>query len=163
MISAFWRWIGQPLIPLCLSLVHAQALADETVLSVYPEGVKTPIVWDLAQLRALPPIEIETTTPFTDGPQRFVGVSLRQLLGEVNDTAILSLRAVNDYEVAIPVAEINQQFPIIAYLRNGSEMSVRDKGPLWVIYPFDSQPEYQNESTFSRSIWQLVEIRVGGG
>lgn len=161
MNSAFRRWLGRALIPLCLFLAQTRAFADEPVLRVYLAGAETSIDWNLAQLQALPSILIETTTPFTDGPQRFVGVALRRLLGDVDDTAILSLRAVNDYEVTIPVAEINQQSPIIAYQRNGSEMSVRDKGPLWLMYPFDSRPEYQNESTYSRSIWQLVEIRVG--
>ena len=39
-------------------------------------------------------------------------------------------------------------------------MSVREKGPLWVIYPFDSDPEYQTEVIYSRSIWQLDRIVV---
>jgi hypothetical protein len=39
-------------------------------------------------------------------------------------------------------------------------MSVREKGPLWVIYPFDDVPEYQNETIYSRSIWQLDRIEV---
>jgi hypothetical protein len=37
-------------------------------------------------------------------------------------------------------------------------MSVRDKGPLWLIYPYDSKAEYQSETIYSRSIWQLVKI-----
>jgi hypothetical protein len=39
-------------------------------------------------------------------------------------------------------------------------MSLREKGPLWIIYPFDSSPEYQTELTYSRSIWQLNRIEV---
>ena len=45
-------------------------------------------------------------------------------------------------------------------LRNGGRMSVRDKGPLWIVYPFDSSEEYQAELIYSRSIWQLVRIEV---
>ena len=50
--------------------------------------------------------------------------------------------------------------PIIAYSMDGAQMSVRDKGPLWVIYPFDSSPEYRTAVIFSRSIWQLDRIEV---
>jgi hypothetical protein len=39
-------------------------------------------------------------------------------------------------------------------------MSLREKGPLWIIYPFDSSPEYQTELIYSRSIWQLNRIEV---
>lgn len=39
-------------------------------------------------------------------------------------------------------------------------MSVRDKGPLWVIYPYDSDPALQSEVTYARSIWQLVRIEA---
>ncbi len=50
--------------------------------------------------------------------------------------------------------------PIIAYLLNGEEMSIRDKGPLWVIYPFDSDADFRSEVVFSRSIWQLDRLEI---
>ena len=50
--------------------------------------------------------------------------------------------------------------PIIAYYTNGEEMSRRDKGPLWVVYPYDSDIAYQTELVYSRSIWQLDRISV---
>jgi hypothetical protein len=48
----------------------------------------------------------------------------------------------------------------VAYLRNGAEMSMRDKGPLWIVYPYDAKPDYQSELIYSRSIWQLDRIEV---
>ncbi len=41
-------------------------------------------------------------------------------------------------------------------------MSVREKGPLWIVYPYSSSPEFQNEVIYSRSIWQLNRITVEG-
>jgi hypothetical protein len=35
---------------------------------------------------------------------------------------------------------------------------VRDKGPLWVVYPYDSKPDYQSELIYVRSIWQLAQM-----
>jgi hypothetical protein len=39
-------------------------------------------------------------------------------------------------------------------------MAVREKGPLFIIYPFDSAPELKNARYYSRSAWQLKAIEV---
>ena len=39
-------------------------------------------------------------------------------------------------------------------------MSIRDKGPIFMIYPFDKNPELYNEKYFSRSVWQIKSIEV---
>jgi len=104
---------------------------------------------------------VETTTVWTDGLQTFQGVSLHaltELLG-VTEGKLLST-AVNDYTVEIPVADAVEGGPIIAHTRNGEEMSVRDKGPLWIIYPYDSSPDYRTAVIHARSIWQLDRIEV---
>lgn len=47
---------------------------------------------------------------------------------------------------------------ILAYLLDGQPMSVRDKGPLWLVYPYDASPAFRSEVIYSRSIWQLDRI-----
>ena len=49
---------------------------------------------------------------------------------------------------------------MLATKMNGDYMSVRDKGPLFLIYPFDTNPELFNEKYFSRSVWQIREVEV---
>jgi hypothetical protein len=49
---------------------------------------------------------------------------------------------------------------MIAFRMNGAPMSVRDKGPLWIVYPYDSDPRFQTEIIYSRSIWQLDRLEV---
>ena len=39
-------------------------------------------------------------------------------------------------------------------------MSRRDKGPLWVIYPYHDNIDYRSETIYSRSIWQLDRIEA---
>ncbi|HEX9857587.1 MAG TPA: oxidoreductase, partial [Paracoccaceae bacterium] len=46
------------------------------------------------------------------------------------------------------------------YAQNGVPLSVRDMGPLWVIYPYDSDVDYQSEVIYSRSIWQLQRMDI---
>ena len=39
-------------------------------------------------------------------------------------------------------------------------MPVTDKGPLFIVYPFDSNPELKHQLFYSRSAWQLNRIVV---
>jgi hypothetical protein len=71
----------------------------------------------------------------------------------------MSFVALHDYAVTIPLVDAVEGGPILADTMNGVPMSVRDKGPLWVIYPFDANADYQAEHYYARSIWQLHRIQ----
>lgn len=116
---------------------------------------------DQAMLAALPQASFTTTTIWTEGPQTFTGVPLSALLAATGMTgrAILA-RAINDYSVEIPVETWPAEGPIVAYLRNGKPMSVREKGPLWIVYPYDARSDYRSEVVYSRSIWQLDRLEL---
>lgn len=118
-------------------------------------------VFDLAMLQAMDPEQISTTTIWTDGTQSFTGVSLVGLMDtlQVSD-GILKATAINDYSVEMPLSDAAVKNAIVAYLNNGAPMSVRDKGPLWIIFPFDSAASFQTELVYSRSIWQLDRLHV---
>ena len=125
---------------------------------VGPDGERS---YDIAELRAMGEAEITTGTPWTDGVQRFTGVTLAQLLGDAPPPGgTLRLIALNDYESQMPVDAVDPDAPIIAYWRDGNPMSIRDKGPFWVVFPFDSGTQFQSEQMFSRSVWQLVRIVI---
>jgi len=135
------------------------ALAQDIVLTVAHGGETTEL--DMPALKSMEAREFETTTIWTEGPQTFTGVPLAVLLAELGVTeGTIKATAINDYAVEIPVEDAVEGGPIIAYLLNGDPMSVRDKGPLWVVYPYDSNAAYQTEVIYSRSIWQLDRIDV---
>lgn len=117
--------------------------------------------FDLEMLSALGLESIKTTTIWTEGLQTFEGVSLKALaeMLEIESGTFLAT-AINDYTVEVPVSDAVEGGPIIAFMMNGEEMSVRDKGPLWVIYPYDASSNYRTEVIYSRSIWQLDRIEV---
>jgi hypothetical protein len=73
---------------------------------------------------------------------------------------MLTLRALNDYAVEIPVTDAESFSVLVAYAQNGERMAVRDRGPLWIIYPLDSRRELQNPVIHARMIWQLKSIAV---
>ena len=39
-------------------------------------------------------------------------------------------------------------------------MAERDKGPLFMMYPFDGHPELRGAVHYSRAIWQLRHLEV---
>ena len=118
-------------------------------------------VLDLGMLEAIGTTTIETTTIWTEDMQRFEGVSLIALVRELGLSGKnLRATAINDYAVEIPMSDAVEDGPIIAYRLNGETMSVRDKGPLWVIYPYSADAKYRTEVIYSRSIWQLDRIEA---
>ena len=117
--------------------------------------------FDLAMLKAMEAETVETTTIWTEGPQTFTGVTLGTLMAEVGvEEGSIAATAINDYSVEIPFDDASNGTAIIAYMRNGETMSVRDKGPLWVIYNYDSDASVQAEVYYSRSIWQLNRLEI---
>ena len=124
-------------------------------------NVDDTLQFDLQSFAELGDRTIETSTIWTEGVHKFQGVSLHTLteLLDLMDGTLLAT-AINDYTVEIPVSDATPDGPIIAYLLNDEEMSVRDKGPLWIVYPYDSSPDYRTAVIHARSIWQLDRIEV---
>lgn len=121
------------------------------------------VALDEAQLAALPQTSFTTTTTWTDGPQTFQGVLLKDLIAASGATgSTITLTAANDYSISMPMADVASDGPLLAYLMNGKPMTLRDKGPVWMVYPYDANEAYRTEEIYSRSIWQLTTIDFGG-
>ncbi len=119
------------------------------------------LVLDEKAFEALPFTTVKTETPWTTGMVTFEGVSLKALLDLAGAKgATVHAVALNDYAVDVPVADGMNPDVIVAYRMNGERMRVRDKGPLWLIYPLSSQPELRNEATNSKMIWQIKELDI---
>lgn len=160
--------IRAALLALCATLSPAlaspEALLPEALLIVEtPDGI---VQYDLDGLGALPRDSFSTQTIWTEGPQEFTGVPLARLLQDAGidaadmPDATVTATAVNDYAIQIPLSEIGEDYPIVAYLHNDRPMPLRAKGPLWIVYPYDADPAFRTEVTYARSIWQLNRLSV---
>ncbi|QOR39845.1 molybdopterin-dependent oxidoreductase [Billgrantia diversa] len=116
---------------------------------------------DREMLMSLPQGEIETSTPWTEGVGRFEGPLLSALL-EVAGTQSehVRIQALNDYESEVPVSDFHDHGVILALVRDGEPIAVRDLGPMFVLYPFDERPELLNETIRHRSVWHVGSIHV---
>ena len=118
-------------------------------------------LFDMAMLEKLPQHSFSTKTPWDKEAVKFTGPLLRDVLAQAKATgATIRAVALNDYKISIPASDA-QSFELLMALRiNDQPISVRTKGPLFIIYPFDSKPELQSTKYYERSIWQLKAIEV---
>ena len=117
--------------------------------------------FDRAMLEALGENAFSTSTPWYKEPVKFEGVPLAKLMAAVGATGdkIVSF-ALNDYSAEMPMEDAQKLGVILALKRDGEYMSVRDKGPLFIVYPFDSNPDLKAQKYYSRSVWQVARIEV---
>ena len=112
-------------------------------------------------LEALGVSELSLSTPWTDGRQTFDGVLGEKVLDAVgaSGTTIVA-RAINDYQVEIPLSDLRRYPVLFALKHNGNYMRVRNKGPIWIIYPRETYPELDTDLITDRWVWQLSEIII---
>jgi hypothetical protein len=116
---------------------------------------------DAALFATLPQHSFTTGTIWTEGTATYTGVLLRDLLAAAGTTGeTVNLKALNDYQISMPAADALEDGPLLANLSDGKPMSLREKGPVWLIFPYDDVAGYRTEQSYARSIWQLNRIEV---
>jgi hypothetical protein len=117
--------------------------------------------FDMDMLAALPQHSFSTKTPWYPQSRKFTGPLMRDVLAAVEAQG-KNLRAIalNDYKVNLPVGDALKFNLVLARLMDDKPMPVRDKGPLFLIYPFDSDETLRNERYYSRAAWQLKTIDI---
>ncbi|WP_319928118.1 molybdopterin-dependent oxidoreductase [Vreelandella zhuhanensis] len=117
--------------------------------------------FDLAMLEAMPSHGFETRTPWTETSGYYSGPLLRDLLETLGaEGEDIYVRALNDYEATLPIADLHNYDVLLAIHRDGEIMPIREYGPLWVLYPFDDHVELLGETFRFRSVWQVMHIHV---
>jgi len=117
--------------------------------------------FDMKMIEALPQHSFTTSTPWFDKPVKFTGPLLSDVLAAVKASgSTVSAVAINDYKINIPVSDANKFKVIVARQIDDKPIPVREKGPLFVVYPFDSASELRNSTYYERSIWQLKALDI---
>lgn len=140
-------------------------LESRRVLQLHASQSSKPQACDLKGLAKLPAKEIVATLPAAlglAGEHRWRGVSLRYLVEQMggSERSQILLTALNDYAIEIPWSDLVRFDPILAYSRDGERISIRDKGPLILIYPFGTHPQLQGQDYINRSIWQVHAVAL---
>ncbi len=154
----------------CSCLIGGMALALDgakgpVVLSISGKIAETnkdgKALLDMAMLRALPQHNFTTETVWDKRPVKFSGPRLRDVLKLVKGSGTeVNAIAINDYAVSVPVSDAEKFDVILAITMNDREIPARTKGPLFLVYPFSSDPVLQGKVYVERSIWQLKAIEI---
>ena len=117
--------------------------------------------FDMPMLERLPQASFSTRTPWYSQARKFTGPLLRDVLVAAGaQGSMLRAVALNNYRVEIPFADVQRHDVLLARLLDDKPMAVRDKGPLFIIYPFDQDSQLRNALYYSRCAWQLKAIEV---
>lgn len=132
-----------------------------TISSALMDGTRNNHVLSIEEFERIAPLKTVTTqTPWHERSrfEGILGADLVERLGLQGDFVLAT--AINDYQVRIPLSDLVERGLLFATRLNGQPLTVRTKGPIFVIYPFDEQPELQTQLYYGRSIWQLKELKV---
>lgn len=117
--------------------------------------------FDVEMLEALEGRTGTMETPWTTGKVEFSGPLLRAVLAAAGaHPNRMKVVALNDYSAEVPVEDASTIDTMLATRMDGQHMSIREKGPLFLIYPFDKETSLYNEKYFSRSVWQIKSIEA---
>lgn len=120
-----------------LALISSKLFAQEPILTITHQGQTVSATYQ--ELLARSDLTIVTETPWTQGNTEFKGISAQALLAWMGvKQADLKVIALNKYWAEIPYSDIEKYNPVFAIQNNGKPMQIRDRGPIWSIYPLSS-------------------------
>ena len=99
---------------------------------------------DLATVEQMGLVRYTVHDPWLDADHEFSGVLLADVLDTVGaSSASTHLRfvAIDDYEVQISIADARRWPVLLATKMDGQPMTVEDKGPTRIVWPYDQFPE----------------------
>ncbi|MCV3764431.1 hypothetical protein [Rhizobium sp. TRM95796] len=97
-----------------------------------------------------------------DKPHRARGPLLKDVLAlaGISGTTLMAI-GFDRYQAEIPMSDLDD-FPVLAAREvDGKPLTLRDKGPLWIVYPSEAHPHLRLNPIYeARSVWQLKEISI---
>lgn len=139
--------------------------AGEVLLTVETHFAGQPAAYmtlDEAHISRFSRHEIATTTPWDDGVHTYQGPRLLELLAGlgIHQASQVTLHALNEYAATLPFSDLRDFGVILAHSQDGQPLSVRKRGPFFLMYPFDEQPRLKSKLYYARSVWQIDRIIV---
>ncbi len=119
-------------------------------------------LFDMALLKSLGSTTFKTSSPWTPLSE-FTGVRLNTLLASVGvnfEDVTIRASAANDYWFDLSEIDFDKYPIMVAYEKNGKTLSVRELGPLWIVFPWDANPELLTEKNKASSVWQLLSLTI---
>jgi hypothetical protein len=162
---------GPTLLTVTGAIAHANRGPFDPALDqmMHKHGVsfRKAYVFDDAALRALPALTIRPTLEYDGKAHALRGPLLVDVLARagatLGDKSVLVLRAVDGYNVELPLAQARARRFIVATHVDGKPMPLGGLGPLWAVYDADRVPEMAAQplaQRFEACPWALYHVEV---
>lgn len=153
---------------LCLSvglLAAGPAGAQESLLVVHNPALgpdRGKVHFSRDDLEALDWREITTGNQFITGDAVFRGPRVADALALIGHAGAKYARLVSaaGRHSDILISELQKYEAILALEMNGRALTLRDFGPIWVMYPMNDHSELEDSRFNNRLVWQLQEIEL---
>lgn len=118
------------------------------------------LIFSEQQLQALPQKTFTTKHTWWTSAQEFSGPLMVDAIKQVCPSAEkIYLRSLDQYSVMVDLTKVAKYEPILALKIDGKPLTIREKGPIWVMIDTDGfkLPVRSLDNMF---VWQLYYIRV---
>jgi hypothetical protein len=133
--------------------------AQSTKPTTQPDRIEM----DRSVLEAIGLVEYEIKDLFELTANRFRGVLMRDLLNLCQaspDATQVTMTALNDYKITIPI-EVFQKYPVVLALQqNGEVMKPDYRGPAMIVTPHEQYPGVEPLQNRNNWIWQVAKIHI---
>lgn len=163
------KWLNASLAAVLLALAGSALALDppkgKVILTisgkVAEKNTANAATFDLAMIEKLPQQNFTTMTPWDKQAIKFTGPLLRDVLAAAKASGTtIKAAALNDYQTSIPLEDAQKYDVILAHKMNGEDIPVKTKGPLFIVYPFDTKAELRSTTYYERSAWQLKSMTI---
>ena len=118
-------------------------------------------IFDQDMIDNMPQFIINTSSHISDEINKFEGIRFYDLLIKLGATGtVVNITAWDDYVIQIDIKDLKKYGVLLATHENGKRLTLSDKGPMFVVFPFSENEEIQRDDYYNKSIWQVKEIDV---
>jgi hypothetical protein len=143
---------------LALLMAGTLAVAQEPVLTV-TDGNQS-VELSQADLAGMEQQVIETSSKWIEGVNKFSGPSMTDVLEKAGFTGeTVNAEALDKYSLDVPRDHLVDDGAILAISLNDQPLP-EDQAPFWIIFPYDQNPETNNEDHQSWSVYKLSKLTV---
>jgi hypothetical protein len=120
------------------------------------------IQMDMATIESVGQFDYKMQDPFEKRPTIFHGPLMSDLLDLWNidkDATTLTMVALNDYKVDVPISDLRKYPVLFAVQQDAKYMPIATRGPAMLVYPYDNF-QFDRQKYDDYWIWQIKSITV---
>ncbi|MEM7672114.1 MAG: hypothetical protein AAF212_02120 [Verrucomicrobiota bacterium] len=118
-------------------------------------------IFDYDLLKQFPQHSLRVKSPWFDTEHTQSGPLLKDVLEFLGVRGgSMYVQALNGYAASVPVADAQNLKVLLSIDRDGKPLRVREKGPVFITYPFTEMPELHDEMVYAKSVWMVKSIEI---